>query len=100
MTHNRLVTGSSPVGPTESSYKARQMQSKKLSLVESVVNVVSSFIIGVITQILVFPFYGMKISLMANISLTLIFSLTSFVRSYIVRRIFNGIAEKAANSVG
>lgn len=100
MTHNRLVTGSSPVGPTELSDKARQMQSKKLSLVESVVNVVSSFIIGVITQIIVFPFYGMEISLMANISLTLIFSLTSFVRSYIVRRTFNSIAEKAAKSAG
>lgn len=71
------------------------MQSKKLSLIESIVNVVSSFVIGVITQILVFPFYGLEISVMANISLTLIFSLTSFVRSYILRRIFNGISEKA-----
>lgn len=70
------------------------MQSKKLSLVESIVNVVSSFVIGVITQILVFPFYGLEISVMANISLTLIFSLTSFIRSYIVRRIFNRLAEK------
>lgn len=70
------------------------MQSKKLSLIESIVNVVSSFLIGVITQILVFPLYGLEISVMANISLTLIFSLTSFVRSYIVRRIFNRLAEK------
>lgn len=70
------------------------MQSKKLSLVESIVNVISSFVIGVITQILVFPFYGLEISVMANISLTLIFSLTSFIRSYIVRRIFNRLAEK------
>lgn len=76
------------------------MQSKKLSLIESVVNVVSSFVIGVITQILVFPFYGLKISVMANISLTLIFSLTSFVRSYILRRVFNRIAVKAAENAG
>lgn len=70
------------------------MQSKKLSLIESIINVISSFVIGVITQILVFPFYGLEISVMANISLTLIFSLTSFIRSYIVRRIFNRLAEK------
>lgn len=76
------------------------MQSKKLSLIESVVNVVSSFVIGVITQIIVFPFYGLKISVMANISLTLIFSLTSFVRSYILRRVFNRIAVKAAENAG
>ena len=76
------------------------MQSKRLSLIESVVNVVSSFVIGVITQIIVYPFYGMYISIMANISLTLIFSLTSFVRSYIVRRIFNGISEKQNASKG
>lgn len=76
------------------------MQSKKLSLIESVVNVVSSFVIGVITQILVFPFYGLKISVMANISLTLIFSLTSFVRSYILRRVFNRMAVKAAENAG
>ena len=75
------------------------MQSKKLSLIESIVNVVSSFVIGVITQILVFPFYGLKISVMANISLTLIFSLTSFIRSYILRRIFNGISERQNESV-
>lgn len=75
------------------------MQSKKLSLIESIVNVVSSFVIGVITQILVFPFYGLEISVMANISLTLIFSLTSFVRSYILRRIFNGISERQNESV-
>lgn len=75
------------------------MQSKKLSLIESIVNVVSSFVIGVITQILVFPFYGLEISVMANISLTLIFSLTSFVRSYILRRIFNGISERQNESI-
>ncbi|MNC10600.1 hypothetical protein D3C75_582550 [compost metagenome] len=70
------------------------MQSKKLSLIESVVNVVSSFLMGVITQIIVFPLYGFEASVMANISLTLIFSLTGFIRSYTVRRIFNSIAEK------
>lgn len=72
------------------------MQSKKLSLIESIVNVVSSFLMGVITQIIVFPFYGFKASVMANISLTLIFSLTGFIRSYTVRRIFNRLAEKNA----
>lgn len=70
------------------------MQSKKLSLIESVVNVVSSFLMGVMTQIIVFPLYGFKASVMANISLTMIFSLTGFIRSYTVRRIFNRIAEK------
>lgn len=70
------------------------MQSKKLSLIESVVNVISSFIIGVLTQIVIFPLYGFKASVMANISITLIFSLTGFIRSYTVRRIFNRIAEK------
>lgn len=76
------------------------MQSKKLSLIESVVNTGSSFIVGILTQIAIFPFYGLKVSFLANISMTLIFSLTSFVRSYIVRRIFNRLAEKAAEKAG
>lgn len=70
------------------------MQSKKLSLYESVTGVIGGFVLGVTTQILVFPLYGLEVSVMGNISLTLIFSLTSFVKSYIVRRIFNGIAER------
>lgn len=70
------------------------MQSKKLSVIESVVNTTSSFIVGILTQIVIFPFYGLKVSIAANISMTLIFSLTSLIRSYIVRRIFNRLTEK------
>lgn len=70
------------------------MQSKKLSLIETVTNVVSGFAVGIATQIAIFPFYGLKVSFLANLSMTFIFALTSFVRSYIVRRIFNRIAEK------
>lgn len=70
------------------------MQSKKLSLIETITNVISGFVVGICTQIVIFPFYGLKASFMANLSMTLIFSLTGFIRSYTVRRIFNRLAEK------
>lgn len=73
------------------------MQSKKLSLIESITNVVTGFGIGLLTQMLIFPLYGLKVSAIANISMTCIFAVTSFARSYVVRRIFNRLNEKAVD---
>lgn len=65
------------------------MQSKKLSLIESITNTVIGLIISVILQIIVFPLFGFNPSIEQNMQITLIFYVVSFARSFIIRRIFN-----------
>lgn len=69
-------------------------QSRTLSLIEAVTNVVVGYTLGVATQILVFPMFGWQPNLQANLYIALIFSLVSLVRSYLLRRLFGRLNEK------
>ena len=70
------------------------MQSKKMSMIESVTNMVAGIILALITQKLVFGWYGIQVSNEVNLQLTACFTLVSLVRSYAVRRIFNNLAKR------
>ncbi len=65
------------------------MQSKKQSIVEAVVNTLISYGLALVIQLLVFPLYGIHITLSANLQLITIFTAVSIIRNYIVRRYFN-----------
>lgn len=67
------------------------MQSKKAALIETVINVGSGYIIGILTQLAVFPLLGIEVSLAENALLTLIFSISSLLRGYFIRRIANKV---------
>jgi len=64
-------------------------QTKVASLVEAIVGTIIGFISGVVTQVIVFPLYGINIPLHDNFSLVVVFTVVSAVRSYGVRRLFN-----------
>jgi len=64
-------------------------QSKKHSIFEAIANIFLGYWIGVLTQIIVFPFFNINISFKENMIITIIFSIVSLVRSYVLRRIFN-----------
>ena len=64
-------------------------QSKKHSLIESLVNVAVGYGIALATQMLVFPLFGIHISLQDNIVIGLLFTVVSIARSYALRRLFN-----------
>ena len=64
-------------------------QSKKHSLIESLVNVTVGYGIALATQMLVFPLFGIHISLQDNIVIGLLFTVVSIARSYALRRLFN-----------
>jgi hypothetical protein len=70
------------------------MQSKKFSLLESVVNVIVGFFISLISQIIIFAMYDVHFSLQTNMLMGLWFTIISIIRSYTLRRIFNKIKEK------
>ena len=69
-------------------------QKKWVSLLEIVINISFGYIIAVIMQIILFPLFGIEVSMVANLKLAAIFTVVSIGRSYIFRRIFNWIYMK------
>lgn len=65
------------------------MQSKRQSLIESFVNVAIGYGVALLSQIVVFPLFGIRIPLSSNLAIGAVFTVISIARSYVVRRIFN-----------
>lgn len=62
-------------------------QTRKHSLVESLVNVAIGYGVSILAQLLVFPLYGIHVSLLVNAEISFWFTLVSIARSYILRRV-------------
>ncbi len=67
------------------------MQSKKMSLIETLSSVAIGYIISLIAQIIIFPIFGINVSLTDNLLIGLFFTVVSIIRGYYVRRLFNWI---------
>ena len=63
-------------------------QSHAMSLVEAVVNVVVGYGVAVVTQILIFPIFGLHTTLAQNLKMGAVFTVVSIARSYVLRRLF------------
>jgi len=63
-------------------------QSRRLSLVEAITNVAVGYVLAVLTQIVVFPWFGIHPSLGENLAIGSIFTGISLLRSYALRRLF------------
>jgi len=66
-------------------------QSRAMSFVEAIANVVVGYGTAVLTQTLVFPWFGVHMSLSQNLNLAATFTLISIVRSFALRRLFEAI---------
>ena len=64
-------------------------QSRWMSLVEALTNVLVGYGVAVATQWAVFPLFGLHATLQENLVIGLIFTAVSLVRSYTLRRVFN-----------
>lgn len=64
-------------------------QSRKLSLIEAGANVTLGYLIAVATQGIVFPWFGLKVSLGDNLAISAVFTGLSLLRSYALRRLFD-----------
>jgi len=69
-------------------------QTKFQSVIESLTNILIGFIISFISQVVIFNQFGVEISLGKNLEMTVYFTIISFIRSYILRRIFNRMKGK------
>ncbi|WP_231848946.1 DUF7220 family protein [Paramagnetospirillum magneticum] len=59
-----------------------------MSMVEAVANVVIGYAIAVATQVVVFPIFGIHITLADDLAIGLVFLVVSLIRSYLLRRVF------------
>ncbi|MAU59170.1 MAG: hypothetical protein CMI62_00400 [Parvibaculum sp.] len=66
-------------------------QSRAMSLVESLANVAVGYGVAVVTQILIFPIFGLHTTLAQNLMMGAIFTVVSIGRSYALRRLFEEI---------
>ena len=71
-------------------------QSRAMSLVESVANVIVGYGIAVVTQILIFPIFGLHTTLAQNLKMGAIFTVVSIARSFALRRVFEAIRMRSA----
>jgi hypothetical protein len=66
-------------------------QSRAMSFIEAVANVMVGYGVAVTTQILIFPVFGLHTTLAQNLKLGGIFSAISILRSFLLRRFFEHI---------
>lgn len=71
-------------------------QSRLMSLVESVANVIVGYGVAVVTQILIFPIFGLHTTLAQNLKMGAIFTVVSIARSFALRRLFEAIRMRSA----
>ena len=63
-------------------------QSRAMSLVEAATNVVVGYVLAIVTQIVVFPWFGLEAALGEHLAIGLAFLGVSLVRGYLLRRLF------------
>jgi len=71
-------------------------QSCLMSLVESVANVIVGYGVAVMTQILIFPIFGLHTTLAQNLKMGAIYTIVSIARSFGLRRVFEAIRMRSA----
>ena len=62
-----------------------------MSLAESLANVIVGLGVAVVTQLLVFPLFGLHTTLAENLTIGAIFTVVSIARSFALRRLFEAI---------
>ena len=66
-------------------------QSRLMSLVESLANVLVGYGVAVATQMAVFPLFGLAVTVTENLLIGLVFTVVSIVRNYALRRGFEAL---------
>jgi capsule polysaccharide modification protein KpsS len=70
------------------------MQTKTHSLIESIANVAIGYFVALLSQIIIFPMFGIHATLRDNAMIGLWFTAISIVRSYVLRRVFTHKTER------
>ena len=65
------------------------MQSRLMSLIESLTNVAIGMVVSFFGQIVVSHWYNLPLNVTQNMQIVLFFTVLSVGRSYVLRRVFN-----------
>jgi len=63
-------------------------QTRRHSALEAVVNTIVGYVLAVLTQMAIFPQFGIALPLEHNLLIGGIFTLLSLIRGYALRRVF------------
>jgi hypothetical protein len=69
-----------------------------MSLIEALTNVGVGYGVAVLTQILVFPLFGIQATLGDSLAIGCLFTIASVARSYALRRAFEAIRIRTATT--
>jgi len=64
-------------------------QTKHHSIFESLTNTLVGIVLSFLIQLVIYPLLQIEVSFNQNIIITLVFFTVSFLRGYIIRRLFN-----------
>ena len=73
---------------SRSTPRASRAQSRSMSLVEAVTNVLAGYGVALLTQILLFPALGLHLKTGQNVLIAAVFTVVSLARSFLLRRLF------------
>lgn len=65
------------------------MQTKKQSLLEAFVNIAIGYTVAILSQMLIFPMFGIILATEEHLLIGFYFTVISIVRTYAVRRYYN-----------
>ncbi|WP_291155705.1 hypothetical protein [Hyphomicrobium sp.] len=68
-----------------------------MSLIESIANVVVGYGMAVVAQILIFPAFGLHVTLEQNLQMGAVFTLVSIARSFALRRAFEALQVRSSD---
>jgi hypothetical protein len=72
-------------------------QSRLASILEALANIVVGVGVAFIANLMILPAFGLPVSLGQAAGISAAFTAVSLVRSYVLRRIFNGITVRCSN---
>ena len=64
-------------------------QTKKQSLIESITQTIIGMIVSLCIQLVIYDILNIKVTFAQNLIITFVFLVSSILRGYIIRRIFN-----------
>jgi len=75
-------------------------QTRLSSFIEAIINILIGYFVALLSQLIIFPLFGIHVSLTTNIYIGLWFTAISLIRSYAIRRWFNARIHRFAEKIG
>ncbi|MCK1742198.1 hypothetical protein IVA80_15340 [Bradyrhizobium sp. 139] len=69
-------------------------QTRRASLIETILNTAIGYLIAVTTQIIVLPWFGVHLPIASNFVIGLVFTVVSIARGFALRRFFEALRVK------